>query len=930
MKTLRLPLIVLCGLLLLARASATTYYVDVNSTNPTPPYATWSTASTDIQSAINAATNGDLVLVTNGLYATGSKSMDGYITNRISVNKALTVQSVNGPSVTIIQGAYDPTSTNGPGAVRCAWLTNNAVLSGFTLRGGATSSSGPTFQAWSGAGVWGTTNRFNVLPSAMVTNCFLTLNVAALNGGGAYQVQLNNCTIVSNSVVGISKQGGGASACSLRNCMVTGNYAGGYGGGTDHSLLNNCVVIGNSAGQVAGGAYYGTLINCTVTKNSLTSASSDNGGGASYAALTNCIVFANQEADSYGVNSNYMSCTFAFSCSLPLPSGMSNISTDPQLLADGVHLAATSPCIGAGTASVVSGTDIDGQPWNNPPSIGCDEWQPAPVVSAPPVYQIGTPACGLTFSVIAGGQLPFTFFWSKDGASVQDDGHQSNSGTANLVVNNFGPNDAGLYQVVVSNAFGVVTSQLAQVVIHVVDVTGANPVAPYATWATAATNIQDAIDSASTGDIVLVTNGVYATGGKSMDGAITNRVSITKTITVVSASGPWVTTIQGMWDPTSTNGPGAVRCAWLTNGAVLNGFTLQNGATRSTGNVQSESGGGAWCNSTNAVVSNCILSNNSAFYYGGGIKSGTLNNSLVINNQAASGGGAYSTTLNNCTVIYNYAINHNSGGGTYAGIVNNSIVVFNYDYNTSTEDDYSSGGVLYSYNSCMLSGTAYPLAGTGNISVNPQFVDLYHIGSASPCVGTGNALYATGMDFDGEAWLNPPSMGCVELVASNLVGPLSVSIFGIQTNSLVNHFASFWGTLTGRASGTIWTFGDGNTATNTGINYISHRWTNSGDYSITYTAYNNDNPAGVSTNITIHVLPINAPQLQSAMLLTNGFQFQFARQLDAYYTIQYATNLTPPVTWQTWQGTFYSTGDVYQITDPAATNATQFYRVIAQ
>jgi hypothetical protein len=37
---------------------------------------------------------------------------------------------------------------------------------------------------------------------------------------------------------------------------------------------------------------------------------------------------------------------------------------------------------------------------------------------------------------------------------------------------------------------------------------------PYASWATAATAIQDAVDAAVTGDEIVVTNGTNATGGR--------------------------------------------------------------------------------------------------------------------------------------------------------------------------------------------------------------------------------------------------------------------------------------------------------------------------------------------------------------------------------------------------------------------------------
>jgi hypothetical protein len=260
-------------------------------------------------------------------------------------------------------------------------------------------------------------------------------------------------------------------------------------------------------------------------------------------------------------------------------------------------------------------------------------------------------------------------------------------------------------------------------------------------------------------------------------------------------------------------------------------------------------------------------------------------------------------------------------------------VVANYDnYPSGYTDDNFNYDLPWSLPQYSYSCSVPPGSGPGNIeggNVNLAFLDNIHIASISPCRGVGSALYSTGTDLDGEPWANPPSMGCDEVVLSNLVGPLSVSIQAYQTNLVVNHYGSFGGSITGRASRVEWSLGDGPTITNIGASTI-HQWTSAGDYTVSFTAFNTDNPGGVSANLTVHVLPPYPPQLQSARVQTNNFIFQFTGQSSADYKVQYATNLTPPVTWQTLGSLYGSTGQVYQIQDPVVTNGARYYRVQAQ
>ena len=409
-------------------ALADVHYVDVNSTNATPPYTNWTSAATNIQDAVDAAVAGDEVVVTNGIYASGGRNF-----NRIAVDKPLSLRSINGPQFTVIDGDY---------SVRCVYLTDGATLSGFTLTNGvATGFDG------GGGGVW-------CAPSnAVVSNCVISGNQALTYyddayGGGAYGGILNNCTLIGNSARYVFSDfyltgvlyvsGGGAAGCTLNHCTVSQNSAAAanfsqnaedavaQGGGAFGCTLNNCTLTGNSArvthgdlgvSAFGGGAQGCKLSNCTVTGNSAAGhygpvynnggvvyEGGSFGGGVEGCLLDNCILYYNSP-NNYD---NYVFISYPkYCCTTPqLPNGDGNITNAPLFVDTNgwanLRLQSNSPCINAGNNSyVTNATDLDGNPRisGGTVDIGAYEFQsPTSIISYAWLQQHGLPISDSTDS----------------------------------------------------------------------------------------------------------------------------------------------------------------------------------------------------------------------------------------------------------------------------------------------------------------------------------------------------------------------------------------------------------------------------------------------------------------------------------------------------------------------------------------------------
>ena len=292
-----------------------------------------------IQAGIDAAVNGDEVVVADGVY-TGPGNRD------IDFNgKLITVRSANGPDNCIIdcEGTeLDPHR----GFYFDSGETVDAVVDGFTITNGLVTDAG--LGGPNGGGLFllnssptvtncvvsGNTaldefgdggGMYIELGSPVISDCTFAANTAEFRGGGIYlrdgSMTVTNCTFEGNSTPVVGQHGGGAiwsqdSNVVLIDCDFDQNegYHGGavafvqFSGEGASLTLIGCSVTNNSA--VAGGGVFNhnaaaLLINSTLTSNQVSGEFGIGGGivlvSDSSAVLTNTTISANSASEGGGV-----------------------------------------------------------------------------------------------------------------------------------------------------------------------------------------------------------------------------------------------------------------------------------------------------------------------------------------------------------------------------------------------------------------------------------------------------------------------------------------------------------------------------------------------------------------------------------------------------------------------------------------------------
>lgn len=279
-----------------------------------------------IQDAIDAAENGDTVLIADGTYTgPGNHDVDFH-------GKAITVRSENGPDNCIIDCQGTATQLHRAFHFKTG-ETFSSVLAGLTITGGCAVEGGAV-KCQAG--------------SPTIRDCVFRGN-ASLTAGGAILNEYSSPVI--------------------SGCLFQANNARWFGGalanydGTDASVTN-CLFALNTAdygGAVESEISGGTIINCTFSRNS-----ADYGGaievyGDPKPTVVNSILWANTAPEGPQI---WGSCPVLYSDVQGSWPGLGNINADPIFAAaenGDYHLNSTSPAVDKGDP----GFDCSNEPWPN-------------------------------------------------------------------------------------------------------------------------------------------------------------------------------------------------------------------------------------------------------------------------------------------------------------------------------------------------------------------------------------------------------------------------------------------------------------------------------------------------------------------------------------------------------------------------------------
>jgi parallel beta-helix repeat protein len=376
-------------------------------------------AYTEIQPAIDAAVNGDEIIVRDGTYAgPNNKNLD-------FGGKAITLISENGAASCVIDCEND-----GRGFYFHNSETASSIVDGFTIRNGMAVNGGgihcyyfssPTIRNSIISG--NSADRGGAIycwsdAAPTISNCVITENYANYFGGGI-RCRGSSPTITDSTISANSSAWGGGISCwvgsspNILNCIISENTAFTYSGGgialensssatianctisnnssvtggggiycfyQSSPTLTNCIVAGNSAGYHGAGIHCysyvnANLINCTISDN----LSTTSGGGISSdfhsdLTLINCILW--DDTPNETLIGQLSTITATYSDVEGGYAGDGNIDSDPLLDAD-YRLLAGSPCIDAGTdAGVYDDTDGDIRPLGAGYDMGADEFVP--------------------------------------------------------------------------------------------------------------------------------------------------------------------------------------------------------------------------------------------------------------------------------------------------------------------------------------------------------------------------------------------------------------------------------------------------------------------------------------------------------------------------------------------------------------------------